>query len=85
MEEELKDVMKENVLKVCEKYSVKNIDVNVDFVYDLIEAVVKSTPNTIDDGIFAVFDAQTKDRLKGILYEYADKIDGVEGNVEETK
>lgn len=73
MDENLKETMKENVLKVCEEYAIKNIDVNIDFAYALIKAVVVSTPNKIDDGIYAYFE-DTKNFVKEFLSKQADKI-----------
>lgn len=82
MTEELKDVMKEKVLKVCEKHTSVLSDETVEFAYDLVRAVVESTPNVIDDGVFTVLENQTKGRVKELVREQIDKIDGVEGNLE---
>lgn len=79
---ELKETLRENVLKACEKNTAVLLDGTVDFAYDLVKAVVISTENVIDDGLFGVLESQTKEAVKELVREYIDKIDGIEGNLE---
>lgn len=74
--------MKEALLKVCEKYADKNVDINVDFAYELIEAAIGTSENKIDDMLMPAILA-TKDFVKSSLEKLVDKIDGEEGNLGE--
>lgn len=78
----MEDKMKTALLTVCEKYAGKNVDVNVDFAYELFVAAVGASETKIDDMLLPAILA-TKDFVKDILKQLADKIDGVIDNIEE--
>lgn len=68
------DKMKEAVLTVCEKYAKKNIDINVDFAYELIQVAIQTSDTKIDDMLLPAILA-TKAAVKNCLNDLADKID----------
>lgn len=67
------DKMKQALLVVCEKYAGKNVDVNIDFAYDLVAAAIEASDTKIDDAFLPAINA-TKPFVKESLLKLADKI-----------
>ena len=69
------DKMKAALLAVCETYTKKNIDINVDFAYELIQVAIRTSETKVDDMLLPAILA-TKTAVKNCLNDLADKIDG---------
>lgn len=68
------DKMKAALLAVCETYAKKNIDINVDFAYELIQVAIRTSETKVDDMLLPAILA-TKTAVKNCLNDLADKID----------
>ena len=66
--------MKAALLAVCEIYAKKNVDINVDFAYELIQVAIRTSETKVDDMLLPAILA-TKTAVKNCLSDLADKID----------
>lgn len=79
----MEDTMKQALLKWCERHAKVLNDEFCEAIDDLATTIVQATETPYDDTIVLAIKDPVLDALHEFLAKQIDKIDGVEGNIEE--